>query len=197
MWYCIFRSIFRLLLKIFFRFKVEGVENLPQKTNFIVAANHSSFLDPPALGAAIPKRIYWLTSRGLYRVSWLKWFFRKINAMPTWGSSERAFWLLKNNKNIGLFPEGRRSFDGKLNDFRRGAALLAVKTGRPIVPCAIIGTYEALPRTRRVPRLVSLKVRIGKPLFLLKEFEDRIDELRLQEGIFQVRETIKEMLDAG
>jgi len=99
---------------------------------------------------------------------------------------------------VGLFPEGGCSRDGKLRKFRRGAALLAARTGRPVVPCAILGTYEALPRGAKFPQLFrSLKVKIGKPIYLLKEFEDIIDDVYLQEGTLKIRRTIAEMIDEG
>jgi len=196
MFYWIFRWLFIVILKAFFRFKVEGAENLPGKTNFIVAANHFSFLDTLVIGAAIPRRTYWIASRAIYQLPWLNWFFRLINALPSGSASEKAAALLTENKNIGLFPEGRVSYDGKLRDFRRGAALLALKTGRPIVPCAILGAYEALPRTRIFPRFSQIKVRIGKPIYLLKEYADIVEDLFLQEGTFKVRKNIEEMLYA-
>lgn len=198
MWYWIFRVIFILILKLFFKFKVEGVENLPQKTNFIVVANHASFLDTLVVGAAISKKTYWIALKNLYRIFWLRWFFRMIDVLPSGSSSEKAIQLLTKNKNVGLFPEGGLSRDGKLREFRRGATLLALKTGRPIVPCAVLGTYEALPRGAVFPKLfLPIKVKIGKPKYLLKEFEDTIDDILLQEGIFKIRNTIQEMIYAG
>ena len=197
MWYWIFRAVFIIILKLFFKFKVEGLKNLPCKTNFIVVANHNSFLDTLVIGAAIPKKVYWLALREVYSVFWIRWFLQKIDALPTGGSSEKTIYLLTKNKNVGLFPEGMRSFDGKLREFRRGVALLGLKSGRPIVPCAILGTYEALPRGAKFPKLFrSIKVKIGKPIYLLKEFEDVIDALHLQEGILKIRRAIKEMINA-
>lgn len=194
MWYWIFRAVVIIILKLCFRFKVEGLENIPQKTNFIVVANHSSFLDPFVIEAAIPKKIHCLVLRGLYHNLGLRWFLKLKEAVPIGKSSEKAIDLLSKNEVVGLFPEGRRSPDGKLREFRRGAALLALKTGRPIVPCAILGAYGAFPRGAKFPQLLPIKVKIGKPIYLLKEFEDVIDDLYLQEGIFKVRNTIQEML---
>jgi 1-acyl-sn-glycerol-3-phosphate acyltransferase len=199
MFYWIFRFIFILILNSLFKFKVEGLDNLPQKTNFIVVANHFSFLDTLAVGAAITKKTYWIASKDLYYgVSWLGWFFRLIDAFPSGSSSDRAVYLLTKNRNVGLFPEGNVSPDGKLGEFRRGAALLALKTGRPIVPCAIIGTFEALPKRAKLPRLFKpIKVKIGKPIYLLKEFDEMIDDVYMQEGMLKVWNSIQEMIDAG
>lgn len=197
MWYCFFRGVFRIILKLFFRLKVEGLENLPQKSNFILIANHTSYLDPLVILAGIPQKISCIALRDLYRIFWLKWFLQKMSAFPSGSSSEKAVSLLMQNKNVGLFPEGGVSRDGSLREFRSGAALLAIKTGRPIVPCAILGTYQALPKTAKFPKPAPIKLKIGRPIYLLKEFTDVVDDLYLQEGLFRAKNTIKEMINAG
>ena len=198
MWYWLFRASFIIFFKLFFRFKAEGLSNIPTKTNFIIVANHTSYLDPLCVMAAVPTKIFCIAARFLYRVAWLKWFLYKTEAFPTGSSAEKGEYLLLKNKNVGLFPEGGISRDGKLRSFKRGAALLAVKTGRPIVPCAILGAYEALPRTAKFPKLFGhLKVKIGKPIFLLKEFEETVSDIYLQEGIQRIRSAIEEMVYAG
>lgn len=196
MWYWIVRSSLIAIFKVVFRFKVEGLEHIPKKTNFIVVANHSSFLDPFILGAAIPERIYWIAWSAFHNLFWSKWFMKISGAIPTGSASDKAISLLAANKSIGLFPEGTRSHDGSIREFRRGAALFALKTGRPILPCAIIGAYKALPRSAFFPKFVPITVKIGKPKYLLKEFGNFIDDIYLQEGIFVARNTIKELINA-
>jgi len=186
-----------VMLKTLFRLKVEGLENLPKKSNFIVVANHASFLDPLIIAAAIPQKIYCIVSRFLFTIPLLKWSLEKLEVLPVGKSSEKAVEFLSNNKVVGLFPEGGCSRDGKLREFRRGAALLAVKTGRPIVPCAIIGSYEAMPVTAKFPKLFPIKVKISKPIYLLREFDEIIDDIYLQEGVFRIKNAIQEMLNAG
>lgn len=176
---------------------MEGLENLPKKTNFIVVSNHTSFLDPFIIESVIPRKIHCLALRGLYYTSWVRWFLKLKETLPVGSSSEKAIYLLSKDEVVGLFPEGTRSFNGSLKKFRRGAALLAIKTGRPIVPCVIIGAYKALPRKAKFPKFIPIKVKIGKPVYLLKEFEDTIDDIHLQEGIFRIRNTIQEMLNDG
>ncbi|MFH2137941.1 MAG: lysophospholipid acyltransferase family protein [Candidatus Omnitrophota bacterium] len=195
--YWIVRAVAFVFLKVFFGLKVEGQENIPRKSNFIVVANHASFLDALIIAVAIPEKIHWIAARGIYNTSWLKWIMGVSSSMPTGNSSVRAISLLTQNKNVGVFPEGTRTHNGSLGTFRRGAALLAVKTGRPIVPCAIFGTFEALPRHAYFPKLRKLKIKIGKSKFLSKEFDETVDDIYLQDGIFKVRNTIREMLHAG
>jgi 1-acyl-sn-glycerol-3-phosphate acyltransferase len=176
---------------------VEGLEHIPQKTNFIIVSNHNSYLDPVLIMAAVPKKIYCIALRFLYNVFLIGWFLKKIEALPVGSASKKAIYLLEHDKNVGLFPEGGVSPDGKMREFRRGAALLAYKTGRPIVPCAVIGAFEAFSLEAKFPKFLPIKIKIGKPIYLLKEFDDIIDDTKLQEGLFEVRRAIKEMFDAN
>lgn len=197
MWYWFFRGLFNVIFRVFFRLKVEGRENVPQKTNFIVAANHASFLDSLLLGVAIPKKIHWIIFWKIHQIPWLGWLIHISKSLPTGKASDKAAGLLMKNRNVGLFPEGTCSRDGKLGEFRRGAALLALKTGRPVLPCVIFGAYEALPRGAKFPRFLPLKVKIGRPVYLLKEFQDVIDDVFLQEGILKIRNAMTEMISNG
>ncbi len=198
MWYWIFRRVFINIFNLLYRLKVEGLENLPQKSNFIIVANHNSFLDPLVVMVLLPRKIHCIAMRSLYMIPALRWFLRVNETFSDGSSSPKALDLLMKNKIVGLFPEGGISKDGNLRELRRGAALLAMKTGRPIVPAAILGTFAAFPRSAKFPKFfLPLKVKIGKPIYLLKEFEEVIDDIYLQEGMFKVKNTIKEMLYAG
>ncbi|MBU1998488.1 MAG: lysophospholipid acyltransferase family protein [Candidatus Omnitrophota bacterium] len=194
MWYWIFSILFSVIGKTFFQLKVEGLKNIPSRTNFIIVANHFSFLDPLVIMAAVRKKIYCIALRDIYKIKWMGWFLKMVETFPCGTASSIAVKLLSENKNVGLFPEGGVSRDGKLKEFRRGAALLAYKTGRPIVPCAILGAFESLPFGNSFPKMRPIKLKIGRPIYLTKEFDERIDELYLQDGIFRIRNSIKEML---
>ncbi len=174
------------------------MENIPTKSNFIIVANHASFLDPLVVFVAVARKIHCVALRDLYRISWLRWFMRLNETFASGSSSAKAINLLTENKNVGLFPEGGVSRDARLRDFRRGTSLLALRTGRPVVPCAILGTFESFPRCAKFPKFfLPLKLKIGKPIYLLKEFSELIDETALQKGTFRIRNAIKEMLNAG
>ena len=147
--------------------------------------------------AAVRRKIYCVAMRDIYRFGWLRWFLKVTETLPVGASSQKAVDLLLQDKNVGLFSEGGISRDGKLKEFRRGAALLAYKTGRPIVPCAIIGSFESLPFGSKIPKLRRLKLKIGKPVYFAKELDEVIDDLYLQEGMLKLRGKIKGMLDAG
>lgn len=197
MCYWILRVAALVILKLFFRLNAEGLENLPKKTNFIVVANHTSFLDPIIIAVAIPKNIEWIALSSFYNVPWLRYLMKLTEAVPTGSASQKAIYLLMKNKNVGLFPEGTRSYDGIMREFKTGAALLAIKTGRPVVPCAILGAYQAFPRRANFPKFLPIKIKIGRPIYLLKEHSEWIDDIYLQEGILKIRNTIQEMLNAG
>lgn len=198
MWYRIFRALTIITIGSLYRVKVEGLENLPQRINFIVASNHNSFLDPLLVGMIIPPTVHFVARRELHQVSWLSLYLKLTRTVATGRSLETLADLLEKNKCVGIFPEGGCSLDGKLRRFKSGAAYLGLKTGRPIVPCAIIGTYEAFPVTARFPRFfMPIKVKIGKPIYLLKEFEDEIDSIKKEEGTIKIRKSIKDMLASG
>jgi 1-acyl-sn-glycerol-3-phosphate acyltransferase len=199
MWYWILKIFTIIFIRCFYRLKVEGRENIPQKTNFIVIANHTSYLDALVLSICFPQKIYWIASRVLYKVWWLKLFLWLTEAFPAGGSSEMAFQLLSENKSVGLFPEGKCPRDGKLSRFRYGAAMLSVRTGRPIVPCAIKGTFEALPIYASSPRIFrSIEIKIGKPHYPVKALEEEIiSDVALEEQTEALRNHVKEMLNIG
>jgi len=198
MLYWVFKAIFLVILKIFYRVKLEGLENLPKRTNFILVSNHASWLDSLFFVAFLPKKIYGIAARYLYRFAFLRWFLKAIDAIPTRNSSEKSISLLKNNKIIGLFPEGGCTRDGKLRKFRKGAAFLALKTGIPLVPCAILGTYQAYPIKARFPKLfMPISIKFGKPICLLKEFDHIIDDVSLQDGTAKIKNSIMEIINAG
>lgn len=90
MWYEIFRITSYVILKLLFGLKAEGTDNLPKKHNYIIVVNHTSFLDPLVVAAAVPKKIYCIALRGLYKVAWLSWILPKLDAIPTGGSSEKV-----------------------------------------------------------------------------------------------------------
>lgn len=96
-----------------------------------------------------------------------------------------------------MFPEGSRSKTGGLKEFKKGAALLALKTGRPIIPCAILGAHEAFPVGAKFPKLRPIKFKIGKPITFTQRFEDTIDKLVLLQETSKIREAVKEMIEKG
>lgn len=160
------------LLRRFFAFRVTGLEQLPRRGPYIVAANHANYLDGVVLGAALPRRISFLVMPRVYRATPLHPYFHDAVgsipvslARPDPGAIRRALRVLEQGGVVGIFPEGPFSRHGRLVRGQPGVALVALRSGVPVVPAAISGTFHALAARRFfVPRRVPLSVRFGKPL---------------------------------
>ena len=193
--YWLTRFLFGIFARIFFRLKVEGKENLPKEGGFILAANHASSLDPFIIIAAMPFYIRWLVIYEYYDQAYfkrlLKWmrFIRVKNNLP-----KEAFRALLRAEVIGLFPEGRRTWSGRLGPGRPGTAGLARRTSCPVIPVGILGSFAALARTSKHLSLHPITVRIGAPLFFSepanKKDRDRVDK----ENTRRLMQTIAELL---
>lgn len=162
----------RLLVCTIFRLRVEGSENLPDAGPYILVANHASDLDPPVLSASLPwaaaRRVYWSGDRGrLFASALSRRFCRAVHIFPvderapgtTLAMAEEV--LVRGNCLV-WFPESWRTPDGQLQRFRPGIGALLLRRQVPLVPTWIDGTFEALPRTRRVPKLHPVRVRFGR-----------------------------------
>jgi long-chain acyl-CoA synthetase len=155
-----------------FRLKVEGIEDLPQHGPFLLCPNHSSYLDPLALAAALPwsilRQVYWAGSSNiLFRSAWRRAFSRGARVLAVdpvlsirTGLSQSAE-VLRSGHVLVWFPEGWRSKDGQLQPFLPGIGALLLNSPVPVVPVYISGTFEAWPRQRRFPRPYPISVRFG------------------------------------
>lgn len=158
-----------LVIKPYFRLRLEGGRHLPAGP-FIVAPNHVSFLDPVVLQSALPRRLVFLMTRSWFDRPALRWFFAAMRCVPVEdeGRNRRALTLglqaLAAGVPVGIFPEGRVQDDGRVGEFSHGVASLSLRAGVPVVPAAILGTRDALPRGRWFPRPVRVTVRLGAPL---------------------------------
>lgn len=141
-------------LKVHNRLSVVGLGNVPSKFPFIMAVNHSSNLDPIVVGAAFPRRLRYLAKVELFQGSRVfAWLLRTLGAIPVSRESSQSaggalktfLQLIDGGEAVLLFPEGARSLDGRLKQLEGGVSLLALKTGVPVVPVYISGTYEAMP----------------------------------------------------
>jgi 1-acyl-sn-glycerol-3-phosphate acyltransferase len=165
------RSPVRRVLDRYFAFSVDGLEHLPAAGPFIVAANHHNYLDGVVLAAAVDRPISFLVMPRVWRATPLHpWVHRRIGSIslnlsrPDVGALRRALVLLKAGKAVGIFPEGPFSTRGRLEAGLPGVGLLALRSGVPVVPAGIRGTYDALVGRRGyVPRRHPLSVRFGAP----------------------------------
>jgi 1-acyl-sn-glycerol-3-phosphate acyltransferase len=135
----------------------------------IVASNHASFVDPPLIGGVLPIRLRYLSKESLFRVPLLGFLIRTLGAVPvTREDSQRAgavmkllLSLLKRGESVLLFPEGSRSADGRLKPLEAGVAYLSVKSGVPVLPVYVKGSFEVWPKGKALPRPSKLKLSIS------------------------------------
>jgi len=170
-------GLVRPLMRLLFGVKVAGVQNVAGDMPLVIAPNHASYLDPLALAAALPwrrlRRTYWAGWVGvLYKGPITRFLSRATQVMPVDPDRDLAAAigtaraLLQQGYSIVWFPEGRRSPTGEVGPFFGGIGQLLLDTDATALPTAILGTFEALPKQRRWPRLVPLGVTFGAPLQL-------------------------------
>jgi 1-acyl-sn-glycerol-3-phosphate acyltransferase len=160
----------RAALTTLFDLCIEGLEHLPDGP-FVVAANHNNYLDGVVLAVAVPRPISFLVMPRVWRATplhpYLHRHFGSILvdvARPDIGALRQALAALDRGAVVGIFPEGPFSVRGRLESGLPGVALLALRSGVPVVPAGIHGTYEALVGRRLyIPRRAPLRVRFGAP----------------------------------
>jgi len=152
--------------------KVIGLENIdPQKT-YVFAANHQSQYDIFTLMGYLPVQFKWMAKKSLFYIPILGWGIKACGTIFVDRESPRAAYvallkaldLLKKGYSIVVFPEGTRSYNGKIAPFKSGGVLLALKAGVPIVPVTIIGTFEILPRSSKYIKPGTATIVIDKPI---------------------------------
>lgn len=195
MLYTLLKPVAVALMRLFFRLEVEGCEHVPREGALLLVSNHVSLLDPPMIGGASPRTLYFLAKEELFRIPLLGRLIHAVNARPVRrdGSDSRALKstlrLLGEGKAILIFPEGTRGRSGgRLGEGKPGAGMLAVMSGAGVVPVYISGTDRALPRGATLPRPAKVRVRFGPPL----HFKAPRDEGRKE----QYREASAEMMRA-
>jgi 1-acyl-sn-glycerol-3-phosphate acyltransferase len=169
--YRVLRGPIRQALTRWFDLRVDGLEHLPSSGPYLIAANHHNYLDGVVLGVTVPEPISFLVMPRVWRATPLHpMFHRNIRSIPIdlgradVSALRRALASLQQGRVVGIFPEGPFSVRGRLEPGLPGVALLALRSGVPVVPAGIRGTYEALAGRRGyIPRRVPLRVRFGPP----------------------------------
>ncbi|MBD0421395.1 1-acyl-sn-glycerol-3-phosphate acyltransferase [Streptomyces sp. TRM S81-3] len=165
------------LLRLLFRPRIEGLGNVPSSGPAIVAGNHLSFSDHFLMPAVLKRRITFLAKAEYFTGPGLKgrltaFFFRSAGQIPVDRSGKDAgraairegLGVLARGELLGIYPEGTRSHDGRLYKGKVGVAVMALRAGVPVVPCAMIGTFEAQPPGKVVPNIHPVVIRFGEPL---------------------------------
>jgi len=168
--YEILKPLAVVLMRAWFGLRVRGVENIPSSGPALIVSNHQSILDPPLIGGAARRQIYFLAKAELFRIPVFGRLIRALHARPVRreGSDPAALrtaaQLLDEGKALLVFPEGTRSLDGRLGAGKPGVGMLAVTSGAPVVPAYVSGTLEALPKGAAWPRRSQVSVSFGPAL---------------------------------
>ena len=200
MLYGILKPLAVFLMRAWFGLSVRGAEHVPSSGPALIVSNHQSILDPPLIGGATRRRIYFLAKAELFRIPVFGWLIRALHARPVRreGSDPRALKtaarLLKEGKALLVFPEGTRSLDGRLGEGKPGVGMLAVTSGAPVVPAYVSGTLEALPKGAVWPRRSQVSVSFGPALHFKapigsgrkERYREAAEEM--MRGIAQLRE---------
>jgi len=149
----------------------EGLEHIPKRGPAILASNHLSFLDHFFLPAYVQRPIFFL-GKSDYFSGWKRHFFEGVGVMPVArqggdageASLAKGQEILDSGRLLGIYPEGTRSPDGRLYRGKTGPVRLALRTGAPVLPVAMIGMFEVLPPGAKLPKIRRVGVRIGQPL---------------------------------
>ena len=185
-WYLLGYSLSKGLAKTFFNYRVIGAENLVEEGPCIIAANHCSYLDPPLVGVAFRRGIHYLARKSLLDWPVLGPIFPRLNVIPVdQKNADRsalmgAIRVVREGGAVLIFPEGTRSRDGRLQSGQAGIGMIAAKTGAPVLPARIAGSFEAFPRrgTGQRIRAVPISVSFG-PLLQFGTPEGREDYARI------------------
>ncbi len=158
------------MLRLYFRGRIHGAENVPKSGPLIIVANHASDFDPPILSCAVRRPVSYMAKEELFKVPALGQAIRLYGAYPVKrGSADRsaireALKQLDQGWGVGIFLQGTRTSDGRIPHPKIGAALIAAKAQAPLVPVSLWGTHRILAKGSPMPRPVPLTIRIGEPI---------------------------------
>ena len=165
------------LLRLLFRPRIEGLDSIPDEGAAIVAGNHLSFSDHFVMPAMLKRRITFLAKSEYFTGGGLKGrltaaFFRSVGQIPVDRSGKGAgqaaidegLGVLRKGVLLGIYPPRTRSHDGRMYNGRVGVASMALQARVPVIPCAMVGTFELQPPGRKMPRVGRVTIRFGKPL---------------------------------
>ncbi|MEV6551448.1 lysophospholipid acyltransferase family protein [Streptomyces sp. NPDC051597] len=177
LYYVLKYAVLGPLLKLLFRPRIEGLEHVPDEGAAIVAGNHLSFSDHFLMPVMLKRRITFLAKQEYFTGPGVKGrltaaFFRAVGQIPVDRSGKEAgqaairegLGVLSRDELLGIYPEGTRSHDGRLYKGKVGVAVMAIRAGVPVIPCAMVGTFEIQPPGQVMPKIRRVTIRFGEPL---------------------------------
>ena len=158
------------IYKVLFKGHLIGRENIPKKDSFIMVANHGSLLDPPLLGHSLRRNISFMAKAELFKIPFLGFIIKACGAYPVKrgiadkNTIKTACKKLSNNNCIGIFIDGTRQKNGRVNKPKQGAALLAFKNQKLLLPVAIVNSHRLIRFKFFIPVFSKIVIRVGKPV---------------------------------
>ena len=156
--------------RFLFKGHLVGRVNIPRNDSFILVSNHGSLLDPPFLGHAVGKNISFMAKAELFKIPLLGFIIKACGAYPVKraiadkNTIKIACEKLSNNNSIGIFIDGTRQKNGRVNSPRKGAALLAFKNQKLLLPVAIINSHRLIKFKFFIPFFSKIIIKVGKPV---------------------------------
>ncbi|HZN64866.1 MAG TPA: lysophospholipid acyltransferase family protein [Tepidisphaeraceae bacterium] len=166
------RLLVRVWATLAFDLKVYGVRNVPTSGGVLIVSNHQGNLDPPLLGVRLPRPMSYMAKSELFRRRWFAWLIRSLGAFPVKqgtgdvGAIKETVSRLQEGRVLNIFPEGSRTETGEIGPMLPGAALVVRRAGVPVVPAAIVGSYEAWPKGKKMYRRHPVRIAYGPPIDL-------------------------------
>jgi 1-acyl-sn-glycerol-3-phosphate acyltransferase len=168
----------RAAARLWFRWEVHFPERVPIAGPVILAANHTSFADPPLMGGAVHRPLNFLARDTLFQSAIFGWYIRTMQAVPVNrdGAGGAGLKAILDRLSAGgcilLFPEGTRSADGRLLAAKSGIGLTVIKSDAPVVPVRILGAFEAWGRHLTLPRPRKIRIVFGEPMPFARHREE-------------------------
>ena len=194
----LFAGILRLVFKVIWRLEVFGTENIPKNGKCILCVNHSSYLDAFIVEASMPaslrKGLFFVGFRAYFEQPLIKNIIKYIRVIPIdpgmhfVEAMQASSYVLKNNKMVCIFPEGERTIDGEIKEFKKGVGILAKELNVILIPVYIAGSYESWPRTKRLPKPYPIKITFGKPF----DSEELKSKHRIRNLFFDIKKQKKQ-----
>lgn len=192
LFYKISRAFVSIYLKLFYKWKIYGAENIPNNGPVILIANHISNFDPVVVICSIDRQVHYMAKEELFKVPILGKLLSIYGTFPIkrGGNDRKAIKtgleILKNGKILGIFPEGTRSKTGEMGKGLPGAALFALKSDAIVVPIGIVSTYKYFD---------FITINIGKPINLDEFKKEKTSSDDLNDAINYMMEQIKKQVE--
>lgn len=169
--YGFFYGLCQIGYQMLFRGDVAGLQNLPRRGGYIVAANHASHLDPPIVGLFIPRQVSFFARKTLWKRGFASWWLDIVGTIPvdrdggmSLDAIKRILQTLARGRAVIVFPEGTRSATGELQAPKAGVGLIACRAKVPVIPARVFGSFEAFGREGRLRLGTPISVSYGPAL---------------------------------